>query len=91
MKWGTKYDSEYVNKVYRGVERHTTKKFRFICFTDTAEGLDPKIEVREILEDWKRLVCKSTMFSDLHNLEGLKFFIDLDMIITGNLDEIFSY
>ena len=91
MKWGTKYDSEYVNKIYRGIERNTSKKFNFICFTDNSEGLDQRIEVREILEDWKRLVCKSTMFSDLHKLEGLNFFIDLDMIITGNLDEILSY
>ena len=91
MKWGIKYDSEYVNKLYRGVVRNTTKKFNFICFTDCSEGLNSNIEVREISEDWKCLLCKSTIFADFHNFKGLNFFIDLDMIITGNLDDIFSY
>lgn len=39
VKWGTRYDSEYVNKLYRGIKNNCTKKFKFYCFTDDSTGL----------------------------------------------------
>jgi len=91
VKWGTKYDSEYVNKLYRGFCRHTTRKFTFICFTDDSKGLDPNIQPRSLIENWTGWWGKASIFSAEHNLSGLKFFIDLDMIITGSLDEILKF
>ena len=32
-----------------------------------------------------------TLFKDYPEIIGKKFYIDLDMIVTGNIDEIFSY
>ena len=42
MKWGDKYGPEYVNRLYNMVERNTTLPFKFICFTDNADGLLPE-------------------------------------------------
>jgi hypothetical protein len=80
-----------VNKLFRGVKRNTSRKFKFICFTDDSIGLDPEIEPRELIEQWKTWWGKATIFSPQHNLRGLNFFIDLDMIISGSLDSIFSF
>ena len=91
VKWGTKYDSEYVNKLFRGFKRHTSKQFNFICFTDNKAGLDPLIETRDIIEDWKGWWGKASIFSRTHGFQGLNFFIDLDMIITGSLDSLLEY
>ena len=39
MKWGTLYDADYVNVLYRAVGDHLSEPFNFICFTDDTEGL----------------------------------------------------
>ncbi|MEE1122464.1 MAG: glycosyltransferase, partial [Acinetobacter pseudolwoffii] len=39
MKWGTKYGSEYVNRLYNMVKRHTTVDFQMVCLTDRTEGI----------------------------------------------------
>ena len=91
VKWGTKYDADYVNKLFRGFKRNTQKSFKFICFTDDSSGLDPEIEPRELIENWKGWWGKASIFSKSHSLKGLKFFIDLDMIITGNLDDLLAF
>ncbi|MEX2365586.1 MAG: glycosyltransferase, partial [Pseudohongiellaceae bacterium] len=44
MKWGTKYDASYVNKLHSMVSRNLSLPFRFICLTDSDEGLDQDIE-----------------------------------------------
>lgn len=39
VKWGKRYDANYVNKLYAGIARNTTWKFKFFCFTDDSSGL----------------------------------------------------
>ncbi|MEZ5792820.1 MAG: hypothetical protein R3D34_19195 [Nitratireductor sp.] len=45
IKWGNKFPAYYVNRLYAGVKRHMDRPFRFVCFTENAEGLRPEIEV----------------------------------------------
>lgn len=90
VKWGTRYPASYVNKLYAGVKRNTTWEFDFYCFTEDSNGLHPDIKVMELEQGWKKWWGKVTLFKD-HKIEGRKFYIDLDMIITGSLDEIFEY
>ena len=45
VKYGTKYGADYVNKLYRGIERNLTLPHKFCCFTENAEGLDINIQV----------------------------------------------
>ena len=48
VKWGTRYDAEYLNKLYAGVMRNTTWKVTFYCFTDDGAGLHPDIKVEKL-------------------------------------------
>lgn len=38
IKWGDKFGSEYVNSLYKMVEKKLTIPHRFVCFTDNPEG-----------------------------------------------------
>ena len=43
IKWGNKFGADYVNSLYRMVEKNLTIPHRFVCFTDNAEGIDPNL------------------------------------------------
>lgn len=64
VKWGTRYDYNYVNKLYRGIIRNTTKKIIFHCFTENSKDLDPNIKVIELKENWTGWWGKATLFSE---------------------------
>ena len=34
MKWGNRYNFNYVNNLYSSIQKHTKNKTRLICFTD---------------------------------------------------------
>lgn len=42
MKWGTKYGPEYVNRLY-AMRRHLSGDFRFVCLTDSTEGIRSEV------------------------------------------------
>ena len=44
MKWGEKYDSSYVNKLFNMVSRNLDRNFRFLCLTDDNSGILSSIE-----------------------------------------------
>ena len=91
LKWGNKYDAEYVNKLYRGVCRNLALPFEFTCFTENSIGIDPYIKIEplpfnRITSWWQKLY----LFSPHVPLSGRVFYIDLDTLITGNIDDIAS-
>lgn len=96
MKWGDKFDASYVNRLFDMVEKNITLEHRFICFTDNAEGINEKVEIRPIpplKEDgipdrmWKKL----TVFNkELYDLKGTALFLDLDIVIRDSLDPFFE-
>ena len=48
IKWGTKYGADYVNKLYGSVARNITPPFRFVCFTDSTDGIRPEVECQDL-------------------------------------------
>ena len=98
MKWGVRYNYNYVNNLYDSIKRHTSKKTQLICFTDDLTNIYkevickplPKIKIpRELSETpWRKL---SVWKYPLHGLKGDVLFLDLDLVITNNLDKFFSY
>jgi hypothetical protein len=48
VKWGARYNADYVNKLYAGILKNTTWKITFYCFTDDGNGLHPDIKVEKL-------------------------------------------
>lgn len=100
IKWGTRYPSDYVNRLYNMVRKNTNVPFDFYCFTEDATGLDSRIIVKPLPvlhvapEDNKYSYIKEAGLCD-DNLGGLNgrrvLYFDLDVVIVGNIDDFFSY
>lgn len=91
VKWGTKYSSEYVNKLYRGVRRNLSRDFRMVCLTENQDGLDPEIQCQELPSEqpFKGWWTKVHLFNPAMKLpRGKKVYIDLDTVIVGSLDTL---
>ena len=103
MKWGTKYDSGYVNKLYAMARRHLSGEFRFVCLTDNNDGICAEVEcfpippldlrpeapgVRDMA--WRKLTTLSRDLPDIYGLHGQALFLDLDIVVVDSLDEFFT-
>jgi len=101
IKWGDVYGAKDVNTLYSMIQRNTKKhNINFFCFTENSQGLDNNIYVRPLPvmhcppEDVKYAYQKEAGLCDdeLGGLQGQRvFFFDLDVLITGSLDELFDY
>ena len=98
MKWGSRYGPEFVNKLYKAIQRNTKRKTRLYCFTDNVIGINkevickplPKIDLPDAisLTPWRKL---SVWQYPLEDLKGDVLFLDLDLVITGSLDTFFDF
>ncbi len=99
IRWGAKYPPEYVNKLYAMVARNLSAPFRFVCFTDSGRNgfrreietaPIPDIELPERQRDWPWR--KVSLFAPrLGDLTGPALFLDLDLVVTGQLRDFFEY
>ena len=76
MKWGVRYNYNYVNNLYDSIKRHTNKKTQLICFTDD------QTNIKEILR--KRPLEKEEVTNPTHYNE--RKMEPLDYIIANELD-----
>jgi hypothetical protein len=91
LKHGDKYSSEYVNILKRMVNRHLTLDYEFVCLTDNSKGLDNDIRVINLPPGLTGWWCKPYMFSRDLPLDGTVLYMDLDVVIAGNLDKLFTW
>lgn len=99
INWGTKYGPVYINRLYGMVSRNVTPPFSFTCFTDNAEGIRPEVDCQplppidvEIPATRRGIWPKARLWGpNLGTLTGNVLFLDLDLVITGSLDDFFSY
>lgn len=99
MKWGARYGADYANRLYASVRRNITGDLRFICFTDDANGLIPEIEAlplppikipeRVQWKPWRKISLWQAPLGPLNDEDVL--FLDLDVVLTGPLDDFFTY
>jgi len=103
VKWGSKYGSDYVNKLHSMVRRNMTRPFRFVCFTDDTDGIAPDIECKgfpalgvadfdnrapwTLAHGWLKV---ATFAAPLDDLVGPTLCLDLDIVITDSLDPFFD-
>src|SRR4030042_6596875 len=98
MKWGPKYPAEYANKLYGMVRRNIQGPIRFLCLTDDPTGVRSEIECLPCPTvslpapynntGWRKI---SLWASELPGMEGDWLFLDLDVIVTGTLDDFFDF
>ena len=92
LKWGDKYSSEYVNKLYSMVKRNLTVDYEFVCFTENNKGIDPSIRIEALpglpVTGWW---FKPMFFNPNLMLNGTILFLDLDIVIFRNIDNFFTY
>ena len=98
MKWGSRYGAEFVNKLYSSIQRHTKRKTKFYCFTDDESDINNNVICRPLpdiklpkaisFSPWRKMSLWQHPLSDL---KGDVLFLDLDLVITGDLDRFFDY
>tara|TARA_E500000318_G_scaffold5613_1_gene5871 strand:+ start:53 stop:724 length:672 start_codon:yes stop_codon:yes gene_type:complete len=92
--YGIKYKLEYVQKLYNMVQRHTTIPHKFYLFTDHVnpkQQLNGDIIIKQFpmfnLQGWWN---KMQLFHP-GVLEGTTLYMDLDVVITDNIDCFYNY
>lgn len=107
IKWGTLFGPEYVNRLYSGARRNLSGPVRFFCMTEHADGLHPDIEVLDLPQEpyqaemdaalavanRQGAMRKVSLFKPglIPDLEGPLLGFDLDVVITGALDDILQF
>ena len=93
--YGDKYSVEYVQKLYNMARRNITKDFQFYVFTDHVKMhkmVSEEIQVKKFpehdLEGWWN---KMQLFHPNTQLPGTTLYMDLDVVITDNIDCFFTY
>ena len=93
--YGDKYPVEYVQKLYNMVTRNTTLHINFFVFTDHVKMekmIDGNINVSQFpehdIEGWWN---KLQLFHPKVSLPGDTLYMDLDVVITDNIDCFFEY
>lgn len=92
LKHGTKYNADYVNKLYRMTTRHCTIPHGFACITEDPSDLDPNIQVISLpkakVSGWW---YKPWVFSNDFPLNGTLLFLDLDIVIIKNINNLWDH
>ena len=108
VKWGKKYSSEEVNRLFSAVRRNTTRDVRLFCLTDDRNGLCSDIEYIPLVDTPRQRMIsvkqtklrrstgalrKISVFDPnlIPDIDGNILCLDIDVIITGNIDPIFDY
>lgn len=92
VKWGDKFTSDFVNRLYTMVCRNLNYDFKFYCYTDNSESIRSEVNIINIPEEnelevwWNKLALfQQGMFN------GTCLFFDLDVVIQNNIDHIIDY
>lgn len=93
LKNGAKYGSDYVNRLYRMVQRNVQMVgFDFLCFTDDPAGIESCIRTAPLPHQAPGWWPKMGLYKPA--IDGVRtprlLFLDLDVVVAGPLDEILS-
>ena len=88
------YTPDYVSKLYRSLKRNSTIPFEFICLSDTkdveADVILPYNHHDKIKKHWHKLKFFSPHFAYQKPGDDI-IVMDIDQVITGNVDELIGY
>ena len=87
--WGDKFSVDYVYNLKSMVERNTTVPHQFVCFTDRKSMKD--IKTVQLLPGYDGWWNKLQLFNTDNRLGTRMVYLDLDTLITGNIDWLLKY
>ena len=92
MKWGSRYGPEFVNRLYKAIQRHTKRKTKLYCFTDDVANINKEVNWN-FYEKAKQLEIGSEKFGyNIKVTENVSFGktpISLYLRITNTKDHLF--
>jgi hypothetical protein len=93
LKQGTKYGPERVNVLYNMVSRNLSLHYDFICHTDDDSGINPVVECYPIEHGLTGWWGKMNLYQERPlGVETERIlFLDLDVVITGSLDDLVRF
>ena len=86
-----KFKEEHVYRMYEQIRDNTTKKFDFYCLTNIDELSHPNIKTIKLDDTYKGWFAKMRLFDPKIFASGRIFYIDLDMSILKNIDDILTF
>ena len=82
------FTPEWVDRLYRGAARNTTRPFRLVCYTDQEYEFAEPVDQRPLVMPYRNCLALLECFrEDL----GRVVFMGLDTIIVGNIDAVMDY
>jgi len=97
LKWGTKYDHNYVNRLFYSLKKHYTNSFNFYCITDDNIGICNDIKIIDYNEfntlsnlPQNRLFTKEKTLLFKNFTAGSNIYLDLDILIYNDVTELFD-
>jgi len=91
LKHGAKYGPEYVNTLKRMVDRKLSLPYEFACLTENPKGIDKDIKIIDLPKELSGWWCKPYMYSKDLPIKGDILYMDLDVVISGNLNKLFEF
>ena len=92
LKWGTKYNADYVNRLYRMVKKNISVPFTFHCcsedFTDISSEIQ-RISLPDI--DLETFWWKLWIHSNEFPVKGKMIYFDLDTVIQNDIQEVVDF
>jgi len=87
VKFGTKYSSNFVNKLYNDIKLKCTDAFEFYCYTDDSTDIDPNITIINNFSSptLKGVWNKLRLFDEAMPMLGKTIFLDLDTLINDDI------
>lgn len=89
VRLGNKYGREYVERLRNMVSRHITVPYEFACLTDDQHPIEGVRSI--VISDQgyaKKWWHKVHMFDPLMPLKGRILYLDLDVVISDNIDKL---
>lgn len=87
------YNHDYVNKMYNMINRNLSLPYKFYCLTEDPSNFNENINVIPLPTEykltgwwWKTYMFKQNLFDN-----EINFYLDLDTIITSNIDHWITY
>lgn len=88
LRSGGVYTPDWVVRLRAAVVCHLSEPHRFVCLSDVAV---PGVETIALRHDWPRWWAKVEMFSPWVEDLGRCLYLDLDTVVTGNIDGFAGY